>query len=170
MLMWTVNFQKRDALCSFPKKQKPEKPHLQGAFISEHLLLSVQNHAPLNTIQNTSLPCTVGEGLLVGWRKGSLEALAVFRKEPSKSWPDGLAGAPNGSKVAPRKQEEKSISLSYEFTHSTTEELSLLQGRRPNTWKIRMMPASQAVLQTHPSLITSSRVNNGSQGFLTTRE
>lgn len=121
MLTWIVNFQE---ICSFSKT----KPCLQDVSISEHLLMSCREPCSTKHSINTSLPCTVGEGLLVGWRKGSLEALAVFKKEPSKSWPDGLEGAPNGSKVAPRKQ-EKGVSLSYGFTHSINiGQLSLLQG------------------------------------------
>lgn len=168
MLTWIVNFQE---ICSFSKTKAKTKPCLQDVFISEHLLMSSREPCSTKHSINTSLPCTVGEGLLVGWRKGSLEALAVFKKEPSKSWPDGLEGAPNGSKVAPRKQQEKGVSLSYGFTHSINiGQLSLLQGSKPNTWKVRMMPASWAAPQAHPILKTSFRVNNEAQGFLTTCE
>lgn len=67
-------------------------------------------------------------------KKGSLEALAVFKKEPANLDLMVLEGAPNGSKVAPRKQQEKGVSLSYGFTHSINiGQLSLLQGSKPNT-------------------------------------
>lgn len=132
-----------------------------------HLHLStlrclMKNHSiiPLSAIENTFLPCTVGEGLLVGCRKGSLEALDVFRKEPSKSWPGGLAGAPKGSKVVPRKQRENAFlypasSLLYSYRRAAAAALS-------NTWKTRLKLASWP-LSPLPRLRTSSRTNSGSQ-------
>lgn len=78
----------------------PTPKHLHDAFKTKYLWVPCGNL--FHNIKRF-LPINVGEGLLVGWRKGSLEALDVVRKEPSKSGPDGLEGAPNGSKAAPRK-------------------------------------------------------------------
>lgn len=96
MVIWIVNIQKRE-MHNVASPHCTLK-HLHDAFKYLWVLCG-------NLFHNMKyfLPINVGEGLLVGWRKGSLEALDVFRKEPSKSGPDGLEGAPNGSKVAPRK-------------------------------------------------------------------
>lgn len=124
MVIWIVNFQKREM--HYVVLPPPHPKHLQDAFKSKYLLIPCENLCSTEHNIKYFLPSIVGEGLLVGWRKGSLEALDVFRKEPSKSGPDGLGGAPNGSKAAPKKQKTKCVSLSYEFIHSiNTEELSL---------------------------------------------
>lgn len=149
MLTWIVNFQE---ICSFSKTKAKTKPCLQDVFISEHPLMSSREPCSTKHSISTSLPCTVGEGLLVGWRKGHWKHWLCSKKNPANLGLDGLEGAPKWVKGGTQKTTGKRcVFVLWVYLYSINiGQLSLLQGSKPNTWKVRMMPALWAAPQAHP--------------------